>query len=550
MSSVPPRTTSDVVVVGSGVGGLAGAVTAAANGCTVTVLEKADVLGGSSGLSGAQLWVPANHRMEERGLEDSVDQAVEYMTELAGDFYANPDASRWFVEHASEAVRYFEDVADLSFQVIAGLPDYHDGPGARGEGRYLEPQPLSRSEIPDWADLPDSPHLPGGVTTTEILQWGGALTPAEWDWDVIQERRTDGIVTMGTSLIGHFLRAADSLDIEVHAGTAVTDLVTEAGTVTGVEVAGNCGDRSVVRAREGVLLNTGAYDWNESMIENFEGTPADHVVSAAIPTATGDGLRMAALEGAKLATYPPIGGAKGFFVAVPDTEFLDAPLYRYCYNVGLPHAIAVNAAGERFCDESFYPKQATEFYDPTGEYADMPYYMVFDETYRQTYAIANYKPGTDYPSDFLAARGDTLEELARELGFDPGTLRDTVSRFNGNAREGVDPEYGRGENEWGHVWCGDPTHDPNPNLGPLDSPPFYAVRLYVGLSSMSNTGLVTDTHSRVKDWNEQPIDGLYATGSVCAPVEWGVGYQSGLQNARSLTYGYLAGLHLAAPSGP
>jgi predicted oxidoreductase len=82
-------------------------------------------------------------------------------------------------------------------------------------------------------------------------------------------------------------------------------------------------------------------------------------------------------------------------------------------------------------------------------------------------------------------------------------------------------------------------------MGPLDDPPYYAVRLYVGLSSMSNTGLVTDRAGRIQDWNDESIDGLYATGSVMAPVEWGVGYQSGLQNARSLTYGYLAGLDMA-----
>ncbi len=537
--------TYDVVIVGSGVGGLTAAVTAASNGCSVVVFEKAPVLGGTSGLSGAQLWVPANHRMQERGIDDSVEQATEYLTHLAGEFYANPDAARWFATHASEAVLYLSDVADFSVQAIQGLPDYHNSaPGAKQEGRYLEPVPLSREEIPDWVELPNSPHLPGGATTTEILEWGGAMTPKEWDWSVINQRRDDDIVTMGTSMIAQLLRAAESLDIELHTAVTVTSLLTDGGAVTGVEIEGEQLP-SVVNANRGVLINTGSYDWNESMVEDFEGTPSNQVVSAAIPTATGDGIRMAALEGAKLAVYPPIGGAKGFFVSVPETEFLDAPLHRYCYNVGLPHALAVNSSGERFCDESFYPKQASEFYDPTGAYDDMPYYMVFDETYRQKYAIANYKPGTDYPSEFLAASGDSLHTLAEELGLNPDTLQKTISKFNQYASEGVDPEYGRGENEWGHVWCGDSTHEPNPNLGPVETPPFYAVRLYVGLSSMSNTGLVTNTHGRVQNWNSEPINGLYATGSVCAPVEWGIGYQSGLQNARSLTYGYLAGLHLA-----
>jgi 3-oxosteroid 1-dehydrogenase len=536
----------DVVVVGSGVGGLAGAVTAAVEGdCSVTVLEKAPVLGGSSGLSGAQLWVPANHHMQARGIDDSVEQAVEYLCDLAGSFYANPEAARWLAEHASEAITYFEDVADLRAQVIEGIPDYHShSAGAKGEGRYLEPRPLAGAEIPAWAELPDSPHLPGGVTTTEILAWGGALTPGDWDWDVIQQRRDDGIVTMGTALIGYFLRASESHDVEVRTDAGVTGLLTEGDAVVGVEVDGPDGTERI-HARNGVLLNTGAYDWNDAMVENFEGTPTEDVVSAAIPTATGDGLRMAALEGAKLGVYPPVGGAKGFFVAVPDREFLDAPLYRYCYHVGLPHALAINSAGERFCDESFYPKQASEFYDPTGEYDQFPFYMVFDETYRRTYGIANYRPGADYPEEFLAGSAETLAELADQLDVPASALEATVERFNGFAEVGTDSDFGRGENEWAHVWCGDPNHDPNPNMGPLVEPPYYAVRLYVGLSSMSNSGLVTDRAGRVQSWNDEAIDGLYATGSVVAPAEWGIGYQSGLQNARSLTYGYLAGLDMA-----
>lgn len=534
---------TDVVVVGSGVGGLSAAFTVAnETDCAVTVLEKADVLGGSSGLSSGQLWIPANHLTDA----DDVKAGVDYLTALAGDLYSDRTAARRYAETARSALRYFEETRALQCQPISGMPDYHEPyPGATSSGRYLEPVPLDGATIPGREKLPHSPHLPGGATVDELLNWGGPFTYSAWDWEVINRRRADDVVTLGTALIGHFLRALADHDVTVRTGATVTRLYREDGRVAGVELKG-AALPSRVPAPDGVVLATGAYDWNDELIEAFEGTPAEHVVSAAVPTATGDGLQMAAQEGAKLGVYPPVGSAKGFFVAVPDETFLDAPLYRYCYNVGLPHALAVDADGERFCDESFYPRQASELYDPTGEYDHFPMYMVFDETYRQRYPLANYPPGTDYPDGFLRGRADSLEGLAEQLDVDPGIFAATVERFNGHAREGVDPDFGRGDNRWAQVWCGDPDHEPNPNLGPVETPPFYAVRLYVGLSSMGNVGLVVDDNIRVLDWHDEPIRGLYATGSVLAPVEWGVGYQSGLQNGRSLAYGHLAGRHIAA----
>jgi 3-oxosteroid 1-dehydrogenase len=532
----------DLVVAGSGIGGLTAAVTAAIEGdVDVLVLEKAETLGGSSGISGSQLWIPDNHRERAAGIDDSVEAGVEYMTHLTSDFYANREAARHYVENAREAAKYLEDTVGMKLQLIRGMPDYHPGEVAAEEGRYLEPKPLDTEELPGWAELPVSRHLPGGATNDELLTWGGPLTPNVWDWDLMNRRREAGIVTMGAALIGYLLRAGAEHGVDIQAGEGVTDLVVEASRVVGVETS-----QRTVTATEGVVLATGAYDWNPDLIENFEGTPSQEIVSAAVPTAEGEGLKLAASEGAKLGVYPPIGSAKGFFLAVPGEEFMDEPLYRYCYNVGLPHAFAINAAGERFCDESFYPRQSDEFYDPTGEYDDFPMYMIFDETYRQTYALGNYRPGTEYPDEFLAGKADTLAELAQELSVDPDTFTSTTTRFNRHARGGEDPDFSRGDNEWAKVWCGDPTHEPNPNLGPVEHPPFYAVRLYVGLSSMGNVGLLTDDHGRVLDWDDEPIGDLYATGSVCAPVEWGTGYQSGLQNGRSMTYGYLAGKHVVS----
>lgn len=92
--------------------------------------------------------------------------------------------------------------------------------------------------------------------------------------------------------------------------------------------------------------------------------------------------------------------------------------------------------------------------------------------------------------------------------------------------------------------CGDPFHKPNGNLGPLVKPPFYAVELKrMGGTGIPPTGLLTDQHSRVLGWDDRPIEGLYAAGNSAARMETGAVMQSGISNARGMTYGWLAARH-------
>lgn len=143
-----------VVVAGSGVGGLATAVTLAAGDVDVVIVEKSDAVGGSSGISAGQLWVPDSHLARSAGVEDSVESAVDYLTNAAGTLYEQPAEARHFVASAGEAVEYFADIIDLSLQPILGLPDYfYPDEHAKPEGRSLEPEPFAAgARLGEWND--------------------------------------------------------------------------------------------------------------------------------------------------------------------------------------------------------------------------------------------------------------------------------------------------------------------------------------------------------------------------------------------------------------
>jgi 3-oxosteroid 1-dehydrogenase len=144
-------------------------------------------------------------------------------------------------------------------------------------------------------------------------------------------------------------------------------------------------------------------------------------------------------------------------------------------------------------------------------------------------------------SDGFIYRAGTLGELARRAGIDPGSLAETVSRFNSFAREGRDPDFHRGERAYDR-FMGDPRLGA---LAPLDKPPFYASALFpsdVGTCG----GLLTDEHSRVLTEAGEPVGGLYAAGNITASVMGRRYLGAGASIAPALVFSYLAMQHLAA----
>jgi 3-oxosteroid 1-dehydrogenase len=167
--------------------------------------------------------------------------------------------------------------------------------------------------------------------------------------------------------------------------------------------------------------------------------------------------------------------------------------------------------------------------------------MIFDEGFRRSFPVASIRPGQPLPG--WLARAGSVSDLASRIAVDGNLLPDTVARWNRGCAAGSDPDFGRGSDPY-ERYMGDPFTSPHPNLGPIDRPPFYAIRVLAGTIGTKG-GPVTDTDGRVLTVGGRPVRGLYAAGNAAA--FWTAdGYPGpGVTLAIAMTMGYLAGRHAA-----
>jgi len=317
--------------------------------------------------------------------------------------------------------------------------------------------------------------------------------------------------------------------------------------VTGVVLDG-ADERRTVRARKGVVLATGGYDWRPELVETFEYIRGMHSVT--LPTVTGDHLRLAAGLRAATATTLPQGKGVHFGIHVPGETWGGKPMYRHTMP-GLPHSLVVNRAGKRFGDEAFFHSYVAAMYTFDGsrqQFPNWPAWLVFDEDFRTKYPIGPIAAGADLPPG-MAVTADSLEELAKLIGVEGDGLVATVDRFNSFCETGVDEDFGRGR-PWSRTCLGDPAMTPNPNLGPVRRGPFYAITLGRVGTGLASAGLKTTPTAQVVDVDGSPIPGLYAVGNSAARIEFGGGYNSGMAVGRSLVFGYEAGRAAVGDAAP
>jgi succinate dehydrogenase/fumarate reductase flavoprotein subunit len=346
----------------------------------------------------------------------------------------------------------------------------------------------------------------------------------------------------GRAIIGGLWKAAVDRKVDYHLSSAVRGLIVERGRVVGIKVEHSDGKREEVHARRGVLLNTGGFDWNREFASRY--LPGPPVLPQTPPSNTGDGHIMAMELGAATALMDKAIWHPSILIP-GDTQDDGSPLYRM-FNAELskPHCMVVNRTGARFAPESTYFALAESWFEldsRSRSYRNVPSYFIADEEYRERYGLPGVPAGASVPDWITVA--DSLSGIAEALGVDePGLLRE-VETYNRDCETGTDTRFARGTFIYERFW-GDPDQQPNPTMGAISRPPFYAFPLHLTHAG-SRGGVVQTPDGEVLRVDGSTIPGLYACGNTAANSLFGGGYGSGAAVGSSVVFGHLAALHAA-----
>jgi 3-oxosteroid 1-dehydrogenase len=559
----------DFVVVGSGGGSMCSALFMRSVGRSVVILEKTNLIGGSTARSGGVMWIPNNRFMAEDGVEDSLEKAITYLDATAGLSQDAPGASterrRTYAAEAPKMVDFLVS-QNIKLRRIAYWPDYYDErPGGSAPGRTVVAELFNVNELGEWRDKlrPNFLQLPGALDEFFILgtlkqSWSGKYMAAKVGLRAaLAKLAGKRWVTAGAALQGRMLQATLRAGADLRIDSAVQSLIVDDGVVTGVLTAKN-GREWRIGARLGVLVNAGGFAHNQAMRDRYiPGTSTQWTGSN--PGDTGEMLLEMMRLGAATAQLEEMVGNQMTIPPGRENQGNGVELSTVSGQMDLakPHAILVDQSGVRYMNEGgSYMAFCQNMLKRNLEIPAIPSWWIMDEQYMSAYMFCGTMAGSEKPQEWYDSgflkRADTIEELAKACNVEPARLRATVDRFNASVRSGRDAEFHRGDRAY-DKWLGDAFHRPSTTLGTIQKGPFYAAPMVPGDVGTFG-GVVTDVHARVLRQDGSPIPGLYATGNSTASVMGRVYPGAGSSIGPSFTWGYVAAKHAASravsePSG-
>lgn len=533
---------ADVVVLGSGGAAMTAAIAARDFGASdVVILEKSGMVGGTTAMSGGMLWIPNNHHQQEAGIADSDDDIVTYLDTIAPG-QLDPETLGAFMEGGPEMLRYLADETPVRFRTFRDFPDYQPYvPGGKPEGgRSLDNEAFSFERLGKWATRVNPSKMAYPLRGSLMEAVSGAL-----DETTLKEREAGDYRGLGQALAGSLFMAVIDRNIPVEFEKRARKLVKDGSRVIGVIAEDADGRDFRVRARRGVVIATGGFEWNETLVKTFVRGPITGPVS--VPENEGDGLLMAIEAGAQLGNMQNAFWMQSVLEGKPQHRDAKPNYLLGSDERARPGAILVNRTGRRFVNEAAnynaLGKTLHAFDAGTHTYANLPYWLIFDQRYRDKYPLFNATPQSPLPPFVMKA--DTLEDLAATAGVDPIGMVATIERFNTMVDNGHDDDFNRGDNSYDNFYMwGDTDFDPPyRTLGRIDHGPFYAVRMEAGVLGTAG-GPKTNGDAQVLDWQGNPIPGLYAAGNAMSAVLGEAYGGAGGTLGPGMTFGYIAGRHL------
>ncbi|HZL38886.1 MAG TPA: FAD-dependent oxidoreductase [Pseudolabrys sp.] len=550
----------DLLVAGAGPAGMAAALVASLEGLDVLLCEKSDQVGGTGSTSAGTLWIPGNSQSKSAGFTDSAAQADTYLTALIGEA-TNRDLRNAYLQTGPAAIDYLSNRTDVRFLACGPHPDYRSNmAGAAFAGRAIVPESFDgrllgedfrriRPPVPEFmvfggmmVGKADIAPLIGRFKSVRNFIYSAKLL-SRYLADRLKYPRGTRIM-MGNALIGRLFYSLRKRGVPILFQASIADLTGDRRGVSGARVTVD-GKEILVKVRKGVVLATGGYAHNESFRQAFMPQPVP-VHSMSYEGNQGDGLAVGQRVGAAIG---PERGTSGLWTPVSIVPRPDGSKGLFPHLVldrAKPGLIAVNSAGRRFVNEAAsYHDFVLAMFESNKTAHSIPAWLICDAAFIKKYGLGVVYPRHSNPGKFVDSgylmSGRTLDELAGKTAIDAAQLRATVVRYDDFAQTGVDIDFGKGETELNR-FNGDANHRPNPCIGPIAKPPFYAVAVWPADIAVS-TGLTTDADARVLDTDGKPIPGLYACGNDMASVMGGSYPGPGTTLGPAIVFAYRAAMH-------